>query len=186
MGDVVYSMSVSLDGFIETRDKSLSWCLIDEEFHTTANEEAKEMDLFLYGRRMYELMSAFWPTADEDETAEPYVVEFAGIWREKPKVVFSRTLDEVTWNSRLVRENLAQEVAALKAQNDGDMGIGGAELASAFIHLDLIDEYRLFIHPVVLGGGTPFFPDSVEPKNLKLVEVRPFGSGVIYVRYRRR
>jgi dihydrofolate reductase len=185
MGKVVYSMSVSLDGYIESISRSLDWCLIDEEFHTSANGETEKMDVFLYGRRMYQLMSSYWPTADEDETAEYYIKDFAKLWREKPKVVFSRTLDQVDWNSRLAGPDLAQEIAALKGQYAGDLGVGGAEIAAALIHLDLIDEYRLYIHPVVLGGGTPFFPESGQPKKLRLVEERPFGSGVVYLRYQR-
>ena len=185
MRKVVYSMSVSLDGYMETRDRKLDWCIIDEEFHTTANDEARDMDFFLYGRRMYELMSAFWPTADEDPSAPPYVVEFAQLWREKPKVVFSRTLDKVEWNSRLVRDNIAEEVMKLKAQPGGDMGVGGAEIASTFGQLGLIDEYRVYIHPVILGNGTPFFPALSKPESLRLVESRIFGSGVVYLRYQR-
>ena len=185
MGKVVYSMSVSLDGYIETVDRKLDWCIIDEEFHTAANEEALEMDVFLYGRRMYELMTTYWPTADEDPTAPPYVVEFAQIWREKPKVVFSRTLDNVDWNSKLAGEDVAQEVAALKAHYERDMGVGGAGLASTLAQLDLIDEYRLFIHPVVLGDGTPFFPALDNALTLQLVASQTFGSGVVYLRYQR-
>jgi dihydrofolate reductase len=178
-------LSVSLDGYIESRDRKLDWCIIDEAFHTAANEETRQVDVFLYGRRLYELMAAYWPTADEDPTAPPYVVEFAQIWREKPKVVFSRTLDSVKWNSRLAGENVAQEAAALKAQYDGDISVGGAELASTFAQLGLIDEYRLFIHPVVLGGGTPFFPALDGPISLRLVDSQTLPSGVVHLRYQR-
>jgi dihydrofolate reductase len=185
MGKIVYSMSVSLDGYIESRDRKLDWCIIDEAFHTAANDETRQADVFLYGRRLYELMTAYWPTADEEPAAPRYVVEFAQLWREKPKVVFSRTLDKVAWNSRLAGDNVAQEAAALKAQYEGDISVGGAELAASFAQLGLIDEYRLYIHPVVLGDGTPFFPVLDGPIGLRLVDSQTFASGVVYLRYRR-
>lgn len=185
MGKIVYSMSISLDGYIETKDKKLDWCIIDEEFHTAANEETRQTDVLLYGRRLYQLMASYWPTADQDPSAAPVIAEFARIWREKPKVIFSRTLDKVDWNSRLVKDNIAQEAVALKAQYEGDLAVGGAELAAAFAKLDLIDEYRLTIHPVILGGGTPFFANHEKPKNLQLIETRPYKSGVVYLSYRR-
>lgn len=185
MGKVVYSMSVSLDGYIETGDKKLDWCIIDEEFHLSANEEVKNMDALLYGRRMYDLMAPFWPYADQDPAAPPYVVEFSRLWREIPKVIFSRTLDAVEWNSKLVREDVAREVEAVKAQYEGDLGVGGAELAASLAHHDLIDEYRMYVHPVTLGGGTPYFPKGGNSHHLQLTEVRPFTSGVVFLTYQR-
>jgi dihydrofolate reductase len=182
---LVYSMLVSLDGFIEGPDRELDWHLIDEELHTFFNDQARAAGAFLYGRRLYELMAAHWPTADQDPSAPAYVAEFARIWRDKPKVVFSRTLDKVEWNSRLVRDGAADEVARLKAQPGGELQLGGPNLASTFMRLGMIDEYGLAVQPVVIGGGTPYFPASVGPVELRLVATRTFASGVVDLRYER-
>ncbi|MCC7353301.1 MAG: dihydrofolate reductase [Anaerolineae bacterium] len=185
MRKVIYSLIVSLDGFIETPNRSLDWHSIDEEIHSFVNAQVREMGAFLYGRRLYEVMASFWPTADTDPAAPAYEVEFARIWRDKPKIVFSKTLEKVEWNSRLVRDNIGQEVTRLKAQPGKDMGLGGANIASTFMRLGLIDEYRLYVHPVILGAGTPFFPALDKRINLRLVETHTFGSGVVYLRYQR-
>ncbi|HYT78532.1 MAG TPA: dihydrofolate reductase family protein [Actinomycetota bacterium] len=185
MRKVIYSMNVSLDGFIEGPNRELDWSTPDEELHRFWNDQAREMGTFLYGRRLYELMAEYWPTADANPSAPEHVVEFARIWRDMPKIVFSTTLEKVDWNSRLVRDNIAEEVTKLKAQPGTDMDVGGPTLASSFMRLGLIDEYRLVVHPVVLGGGTPFFPALDNTINLRLVETRTFGSGVVYLRYQR-
>ena len=183
MGKLVYSMSVSLDGFVETASRSLDWVLVDEELHSFFNDEAREMSAFLYGRRMYQLMVDYWPTAQTDPTATPAMLEFAHIWKDKPKIVFSSTLDRVEWNSRLVRGDVAEEVARLRAQPAFDMDVGGPTLASTLMRHGLIDEYRLFVHPLILGAGTAFFPALDDRIGLKLIETRTFGSGVVYLRY---
>jgi len=183
MGRLVYSMSVSLDGFVDTPGRSLDWVLIDEELHSFFNEEARAMSAFLYGRRLYELMADYWPTAEGDPSATPAMLEFARIWKDKPKIVFSRTLARVEWNSRLVRDDAAEEVSRLKAQPGFDMDVGGPTTASTLIRLGLIDEYRLFVHPTILGAGTPFFPSLDHRIGLNLLETRTFGSGVVYLRY---
>jgi dihydrofolate reductase len=113
------------------------------------------------------------------------VLEFARIWQDLPKIVFSKDLETVEGNARLVRDGVAEEVARLKGQPGKDIAIGGAGLASAAIRLDLVDEYRLFVSPVVLGGGTPYFPDLDAKLDLELVETRRFGSRVVHLRYRR-
>jgi dihydrofolate reductase len=176
-------MSVSLDGFVETPDRSLDWVIVDEELHKFFNEQARETGTSLYGRRLYQLMAAYWPTADADPSTPDYMVEFSRIWKDKPKVVFSKTLDKVEWNSRLVRGNVAEEIARLREQSDKDMELGGPNLATTFMQLGLIDEYRLFVQPVVLGAGTPFFPALDHKIDLRLVETTMFGSGVAYMRY---
>ena len=183
MGRLVYSMSVSLDGFVETPSRSLDWVLVDEELHSFFNDEARTMSGFLYGRRVYELMVDYWPTAETDPSATPAMRRFARIWKDTPKVVFSRTLDRVDWNSRLVRADAAAEVARLKAQPGFDMDVGGPMIASTLMRAGLIDEYRLFVQPVILGAGTPFFPALEARVGLKLLETRTFGSGVVYLRY---
>ena len=183
MGRLIYSMSVSLDGFVETPTRSLDWVLVDEELHAVFNDEARAMGAFLYGRRMYQLMAGYWPTAEADPSATPAMREFALIWRDTPKVVFSRTLEDVAWNSRLVRDDAAQEVAGLKARSELDMDVGGPGLAATLMRAGLIDEVRLFVHPVILGAGTPFFPALDERVALTLLETRTFDSGVVYLRY---
>ena len=180
---VIYSMMVSLDGFVEGPNQEIDWVIIDEEIHTHANDEAREMGAFLYGRRMYEVMAGYWPTAESDPLSTSIEVEFARIWRDKPKIVFSRTLEKVDWNSTLVGEGVAEEVARLKAEPGGDLGVGGANIASTLIKLGLVDEYRLYVNPIVLGSGTPFFPPLDHKINLRLVETRTFRSGVVYLRY---
>jgi dihydrofolate reductase len=183
MGKLIYSMSVSLDGFVETPSRSLDWVQIDEELHSVFNDEARAMSAFLYGRRMYELMAGYWPTAEADPAATPAMREFARIWEHKPKIVFSRTLADVEWNSRLVRDDPAAEVARLKAQPGYDMAVGGPTLAATLLQAGLIDEVRLFVNPVILGAGTPFFPALEERIRLRLLKTRTFGSGVVYLRY---
>jgi dihydrofolate reductase len=157
--------------------------LVDEELHAFFNDEARAMSAFLYGRRLYDVMTAYWPTAETDPAATPAMLEFARIWKDTPKIVFSRTLERVEWNSRLVRDDAAAEVARLKAQPGFDMDVGGPTIASTLMRSGLIDEYRLFVQPVILGAGTPFFPSLDDRIGLTLVETRTFGSGVVYLRY---
>ncbi len=181
-GRLVYSMSVSLDGFAAAPDGSLDWVIVDEELHAFFNEESRSSDTFLYGRRMYEEMAAYWPTAEADPAATPTMVEFARIWRETPKVVFSRSLAEADHASRLVRDDAVDEVARLKAQGL-DMDVGGPTLAGALLRAGLVDEVRLFLNPVVLGAGLPFLPSLDRPVGLRLLETRTFASGVVWLRY---
>jgi len=183
MGRLIYSMSVSLDGFVETPSRSLDWVQVDEELHAFFNDEARAMSAFLYGRRMYQLMTDYWPTAETDPAATPAMLEFARVWMDKPKIVFSSTLERVAWNSRLVRDNAAEELARLKARLGFDMDVGGPILVATLMRVGLIDEYRLFVQPVILGAGTPFFPPLDDRVGLKLLETRTFGSGVVYLRY---
>ena len=138
----------------------------------------------LCGRRLYEEM-LYWETADENPSAAEHELEFARIWQSLPKVVFSKTLQKVEGNARLASEGVAEEVARLKEEPGGDLAVGGAGLASALIKLGLVDEYRLFVSPVVLGGGTPYFPALEQRIDLELVETRTFGPRVVYLRYAR-
>jgi dihydrofolate reductase len=182
MRKLIYSLGVSLDGFIAGRDGEIDWSAPDEELHRFHNQQARETGVDLYGRRLYEAMTP-WETADEKPSIPEQELEFARIWKDTPKVVFSKTLEKVEGNARLVRDGAAEEVARLKEQPGKDLAVGGAGLASTFMKLGLIDEYRLFVSPVVLGGGTPYFPALDERINLELVETRTFGSRVVYVRY---
>jgi dihydrofolate reductase len=185
MRKLIYSMAVSLDGFIAGPDGDIGLLAPDEELHRFHNEQARETGVHLYGRRLYEAMT-YWETAAEENPSAPeHELEFARIWKETPKAVFSTTLERVEGNSRLVRDDVVEEVRRLKQQPGKDIAVGGAGLASTFIPLGLIDEYRPFVHPVVLGGGTPYLPPLDERINLRLVETRTFGMGVVYLRYER-
>jgi dihydrofolate reductase len=181
---LIYSMGVSLDGFIAGPKGEIDWSAPDEELHRFHNQQTRELGAQLCGRRLYEVM-VYWETADENPSAAEYELEFARIWKKLPKIVFSRTLEKVEGNARLARDGVAEEVAKLKEQPGKDLSVGGADLASTCMKLGLIDECRLFVSPVVLGGGTPYFPPLDERINLGLVETRTFGSRVIYVRYQR-
>jgi dihydrofolate reductase len=184
MRKLIYSMGVSLDGFIAGPDGEIDWSAPDEELHRFHNQQMREIGAHLCGRRLYEVM-VYWETADENPSAPEHELEFARIWKNMPKIVFSRTLEKVEGNARLVRDGVAEEVATLKEEPGKDLAVGGAGLASTLMTLGLIDEYRLFVSPVVLGGGTPYFPALDERINLELVETQTFGSRVVYVRYRR-
>jgi dihydrofolate reductase len=184
MRKLIYSMGVSLDGFIAGPDGDIDWSAPDEELHRFHNQQARETGADLYGRRLYETMR-YWETPEEQPSLSDYELEFARIWKDTPKIVFSKTLEKVEGNARLVRDSVGEEVAKLKEEPGKDLAVGGAGLASTLIKLGLVDEYRLFVSPVVLGGGTPYFPALDERINLELVETRTFGSRVVYVRYRR-
>lgn len=163
MRKIIVWMSVSLDGFFEGPNHELDWQKVDDELHQHFNDELSRMSAFLDGRRTYELMAGFWPTADQDPGSSAPTREFAGIWRDMPKLVYSRTLERADWNSTIVREVVPEQVLALKAAPGSDMVIGGADLAATFRRLDLIDEYRIYLHPVVIGGASRCFrptPDS--------------------------
>ena len=172
---VIYSMSVSLDGFIAGPDGDIDWAAPDAELMAFHNEQSRDLDAHLCGRGLYEDMLP-WETREGD---------FAGIWKAIPKVVFSTTLENVQGNARLATASVAEELSRLGKTPGADVSVGGAGLAATLVEQDLIDEYRLFVNPVVLGGGTPFFPERRERLELELVETRTFGSRVVYLRYRR-
>ena len=180
---LIYSMGVSLDGFIAGSDGEIDWSAPDEELHRFHNQLTRETGVHLYGRRLYKTMT-YWETAEQNPSARDYELEFARIWRETPKIVFSSTLEKVEGNATLARGEAAAEVAKLKQQPGGDLAVGGAGLASALMRHGLIDEYRLFVSPVVLGAGTRYFPALEERIDLELTETRTFGSRVLYSRYR--
>jgi dihydrofolate reductase len=179
---LIWMMSISVDGFFEGPDHELDWQIVDDELHRHFNEELSAMGAFLDGRVTYELMADFWPTADADPASTGPMTEFARIWRDMPKIVYSRTLERADWNTTVVRDVVAEEVMELKAQPGGDLVVGGADLAGAFMRLDLIDEYRLYVHPVVIGRGRPAFQPSDSRTRLRLDETRTFGSGVVLLR----
>jgi dihydrofolate reductase len=182
---IILMVSVSVDGFIAGPHGELDWNLVDDELHGHFNEEVGRMGALLEGRVMYELMAGFWPTADADPASTRPMVEFARIWRDMPKIVFSRTLERADWNAIVVREVVVDEIMELKARPGGDLLLGGAELAAAFMRHDLIDEYRIYVHPVAIGRGKPLFQAADARIDLQLAETRRFGSGVVLLRYQR-
>ena len=187
MRNVVYLMNLSLDGFVEGPDGTFAWSRPDEEVHRFHNRIAEGMGAFLYGRRLYETMRV-WQTLDEGTSGADfpdYVREFARIWKSKPKIVFSTTLESVGENCRLVRGDIAAEVTRMKEQPGGDLGVGGAGLARSLARLDLIDEYRVVLFPITVGSGKPYFPALDHEVRLRLLETRTFGCGAVYLRYQR-
>ncbi len=185
MRKIVWKMSVSVDGYMEGPNGEIDWHLVDDELFRHMNGWLVQAGGFLDGRVTYELMATYWPTADHDPGAAPTIVEFARIWRAMPKLVYSRTLEQADWNATIVRDVVPEEVLALKAQPGGDLVLGGADLASAFVCHDLVDEYRLYIHPVVIGRGTPMLRPSDAKVALRLVETHAFSNGVVLLRYER-
>lgn len=182
MPKVVYGMGgVSADGYIVGPDGKFDWSTPDEELHRFHNDQTRSLAGHLLGRRLYETM-VYWETADQDPS--DIVRDFALIWQALPKVVFSRTLDAVEGaNTTLARDDLRAKLTSLQESVGGDVAVGGAELAAEAARLDLIDEYRLFVHPVAVGGGIPFFPRDLRV-DLELVETRTFSSRVVFLRYR--
>ena len=176
---LIFSMGVSADGFIADRDGAFDWGAPSDDLFRFHTERVGSLGGYLIGRRLYEAMLP-WETDPAMRDTE-LKAAFADIWSALPKVVFSRTLERVEGNARLAERSLAAEVAGLT----GDAEIGGAGLAGQAIELGLVDELRIFRYPVIVGGGTPFFPPVAEGFPLQLTETRVFDSRVVYERYRR-
>jgi dihydrofolate reductase len=183
MRKLIYSMTASLDGYIAGPDGAIDWAPPDEELFRFHTQQVQEIGVHLCGRRLYETM-VYWETAEESPLLAEHV-KFAQTWKALPKVVFSTTLQSVVGNTRLATDDVGEEVSRLKEQPGKDIAVGGAGLAGACMELELIDEWRLFLSPVLLGGGTPYFPTLEEQINLELVDTKTFGSRVVYLRYRR-
>ena len=180
MTDLVYTANVSVDGFTEDTDGRVDWYPPDEEVFSFIRELERPAGTYLYGRRMYESM-LYWESADPDEA---YVREFAEMWRDADKVVYSRSLESVaSARTRLEHDFDPDAVRHLKADAGRRITIGGANLAGQAFAAGLVDELRLLTAPVVLGGGKPWFPKGVSLP-LRLLETRRFASGVVYLRYR--
>jgi dihydrofolate reductase len=184
MRKLIFSIGVSLDGYIAGPDGTFDWSAPDDDVHRVRGGEVRELDAHLLGRHLYETM-VYWETADQNPEHGETDHDFAALWQALPKIVFSTTLTEVVGeNTRLATRPVAEEVAALKAEPGRDIAVGGAGLAAGLTKLGLIDEYRLWVYPVVVGGGTPYFPPG-EHIDLERVETRTFESGVVCLRYRR-
>lgn len=180
---LIYSMGVSVDGFIADREGAFGWTIPSDEQFRFHIAQVRELGGYLCGRRLYETMLV-WET-DPSMRESEMGAAFADIWCAIPKVVFSRTLDRVQGNARLAEASVAEEVAAALEATDKHVLIGGATLAAVAIELGLVDELRMFRNPVFVGGGTPFLPAVTQDVQLELVETRTFASRVIYERYRR-
>jgi dihydrofolate reductase len=183
---LIYSMNVTLDGYIAAPGDDIDWSVPSAELHQWFNDLTREIGVSLYGRKLWELMSAHWPTADQQPDVTPVEVDYARAWQQTPKVVFSRTLTEVSGNARLVTGDAVAEITRLKAEEGAPMEIGGAVLAGAAMRAGLIDEYQVVTHPVLVGGGTPFFAALDSWVSLRLVETRTFPDGVTLAHYETR
>ena len=184
MHRVTYSMGVSLDGYIVGPDGTFDWTAPDKEVFRFWVDEIRGVGVHLLGRRLYETM-LYWETADGDPSLDADEREWTALWKPLPKVVFSTTLSAVEGNARLASGGIAEEIERLRAEpGDGEIAIGGATLAAEAAALDLIDEYRAMVYPVLVGGGIPFFPRQERRVDLELVETRPFSSSVVLLRYR--
>ena len=176
---VIYSIGVSVDGFVSDRNGEFGWGVPSDEQFAFHLAEVQSLDAYLCGRKLYEAMLV-WETDPTLRSGQLHDA-FADAWCALPKVVFSRTLDSVQGNARLARGSVAEEVAA----TGGDISIGGADLAGQAVELGLVDELHMFRYPVVVGGGTPFLPPVTEDISLELVETRTFAWRVVYENYRR-
>jgi dihydrofolate reductase len=183
MGRVTYGMLVTLDGYIDGPGGDISWHMPDDELHTFIAEQERATAAYVIGRRTYETMSYWDHPEDGISDAE---LEFTAVWQRTPKLVLSRTLTSVGPNARLAGPDLAAEVTALRDAHEGNIGVSGTQAAAALVALDLIDAYQLYVHPVLLGAGTPMFPatDGV-PRTLRLTETRALASGIVYLNYER-
>ena len=184
MRSVTYSMNVSLDGYIVGPDGEFAWTAPDEEVFRFWIDEIREVGVHLLGRRLYETM-LYWETAEQNSSLDDAELEWAALWNPLPKVVFSTTLSAVQGSARLASGDLAGEIERLRTEpGEGDIAIGGATLAAEAAGLGVIDEYRAVVYPVLVGGGTPFFPQRERRVDLEFVETRVFSSGVVYLRHR--
>ena len=184
MRSVTYSMSMTLDGYIVGPDGSFDWGTFSPEIFRFWIDEIRDVGVHLMGRRLYETM-LYWETAEQETSLDADELVWAALWNPLPKVVFSTTLSSVGGNARLASGGVAEEIERLRAEpGEGDIAIGGATLAAQAAGLDLIDEYRVVVHPVLVGGGIPFFARNDRRVDLELVETRTFNSKVVYLRYR--
>jgi len=189
MRNVFLFMNLSIDGYFEGANHDISWHNVDDEFNKFAVEQLSEADLFLFGRRTYQLMESFWPKAAKDATMSKEDLEIARLINHTNKIVFSRTLDKVeekeNWkNVKLVRAFDPEEIKRLKQQPGKDIGVGGSDLAVSFIKAGLIDEFRFMINPIVIGDGTPIFKGLDTKLRLQLTKTRTFNSGNVLLHYK--
>ncbi|MCW9705534.1 dihydrofolate reductase family protein [Fodinibius salsisoli] len=181
MRKIIYAQLVSADGYIEDDEGKIDWTEPGETLHRHFNELEKSIAINFYGRRMSETMD-YWLTADQNPDLKDYEREYARLWQNTQRMVFSKTLDKVEGKARLLREVDPEEITKLKSKPGKNMAVGGANLASTFIKYGLIDEFRLYIHPIVLGKGKPMFPENANI-NLELLKTQTFPRGVVLLQY---
>jgi dihydrofolate reductase len=181
MRKVIFFMLVSVDGYFEGPNREIDWHVVDEEFNEFAIQQLDSVDVLLFGRTTYEMMAAYWPTS-EAVSNDPIV---AGKMNSLPKVVFSKTLRAANWqNTRLVKENIPEEVARLKKQPGKDLIIfGSSDLSVTLILSGLIDEFRIMVNPVILGSGKSLLKGLPEQLHLKLLKTRTLRSGNVLLYY---
>jgi dihydrofolate reductase len=185
MAKLIYSAITSLDGYVADEDGNFDWAAPDEEVHSFVNDLERPVGTYLYGRRMYEVM-VFWETAHTLADQPPVVHDFAEIWQAADKIVYSKTLETVTSaKTRIERHFDPEAVRQLKARAASDISVGGPDLAAQAIRAGLVDEYHLFVTPVVVGGGNQSLPNGVRLE-LELLDERRFGNGAVHLRYRTR
>ncbi len=186
MRRLTFGMNVSVDGYVAAPGDDLGWSTPSDELFQWWSDRVGSTGLALYGRRLWEAMSSHWPTADQQPGVTAAHIAYARRWRDMPKVVFSSQTLPVDWNTRLVTGDAVTEIARLKSEDGGPMDIGGATLAAAAVRAGLVDEYVIVTHPVLVGGGTPFFPALGSWVDLDLAETRAFPDGVLLTRYETR
>jgi dihydrofolate reductase len=184
--NVVLAMMISVDGYIEGPNKEFvppAWS--DDLAKYWSGDNIDNADVMMYGRTCYEGMAAFWTAAEADPQSTPDLVEHARQINSRPKIVFSKTLDKADWsNTRVVSDDISEEISKLKQEPGKELVLlGGADIANTFMKLNLIDEYRLLVAPIVLGGGTPLFKQGVDRHNLKLIEAKTMDTGAVILRY---
>jgi dihydrofolate reductase len=185
MAKLIYSTIVSLDGYIADKDGNFDWAAPDEEVHAFVNDLERPVGTYLYGRRMYDVM-ADWETAHTVADQPPYMRDYAEVWQAADKVVYSRTLDKVSSaRTRIERDFDPEAVRRMKASAARDLSVGGPDLAAQALKAGLVDEYHLFLNPIVVGSGNQALPDNFRLE-LELLDERRFGNGVVYLRYRTR
>lgn len=185
MARLIYSAITSLDGYVADKEGKFDWAAPDEELHTFVNDLERPVGTYLYGRRMYEVM-AFWENTSFFANQPPFIQDFARIWQAADKIVYSRTLGAISSaRTRIERDFDPDALQRLKTRAERDITVGGADLAAQAIKAGLVDEYHLFITPILVGGGVPSLPNDVRVK-LDLLDERRFGGGVVYLHYRTR
>lgn len=182
MRKIIWWVHTSVDGHIDGPNGEFDWPAVGPELFAYSEALTERVDTFIYGRAVWDMMASYWPTADAHST-DSHDINYAPVWRKTPKVVFSSTLTEAEWDTRVIGGDLATSVAALKAEPGKDLLLtGGSAFAGALTELGLIDEYHIVVHPVVLGGGKPLFPTG-RRRDLRLVESRSFDSLTTLLRY---
>ncbi|MCW2860073.1 MAG: deaminase [Actinoallomurus sp.] len=187
MRKIIYWVHASIDGYIAGPNGEFDWPALGPELIGYSEAMNEQVDTLVYGRVVWDMMAAYWPTADaEPATTDEHARAFAPFWRQTPKVVVSRTLEKADWDARVIGQNLADEIAELKRRPGKDILLtGGAEVAASLTELGLLDDYRIVVHPVVLGGGPRLFLEPKDRIDLRLTDSRTFDSQTVLLRYER-